>query len=125
MAHRLRNVLAVHLALVDPVRTLPDVGSMLSQTAFAHRAVEGRQLADRPKVPTAQNFARPGTHPPEPFQRKRREERGLAAGRHDTETVRLAEIGANLRAELVRRDADGHDQTAALSHRPLDLRGHG
>src|SRR5258705_3121541 len=124
VAHRLRDVFALHLAVVDPVRALPDVRPVPARAAFQHRAADPGELADGPEAPPRQHLARARPHTPETLQRERGEEGGLAAFGHDHEAVWLAEVRADLGAQLVRRDADRDDETEAFSHRTLDLFGH-
>src|SRR5439155_21264717 len=123
VAHRLRDVIALDLPLVDPIRALPYVRSVLTQPAFEHRAVERRELPDGSKVPAGQHLAGTRPHAPETLQRQWCQERGLLAGGDDDEAVGLAKIGAHLRAQLVRGHADRDDETAALSDRSFDLFG--
>jgi len=121
VADRLRYVLAVNLALVDPVGPLPDIGPMLAKPAFEDRAIECGELTDRPQVPAGEHLSCARPDAPETLQRKRRQERSLATLGHDDQTVGLTEVRADLSAELVRGHPDGYDQPAAFAHRSLDL----
>src|SRR5438874_10984685 len=115
MAHRFGRVLALDFTFIDPVRALPDVGPVLTQPCLEHRAVESGELTDRSKIPAGEDLPRPRADTPEAFEGERRKECGLDARRHDHEDVRLAKIGTDYRAELVRGDAERNDPTAKLA----------
>ena len=55
-------------------------------------------------------------HAPEPLDRKRMQERQLAFGRHDEQTVGLGDAARDLREELRPRDAHGQREPDLLEH---------
>src|SRR5258708_3188540 len=106
--------------VVDALRALGDGRPVLAQARLEERRIGPREVADGAHPEVLEQLLGLRTHAPEPLQRERREERGLAAARHHDEAIGLAQIRGDLRAELVRGDADGQHEADPLEDRPLE-----
>ena len=73
-------------------------------------------LADGPDPALAELPAGHRPDAPEPLDRERVEERQLAVGRHDEQSVRLGHAARHLGEELRPRDADRDRQPDLLAH---------
>ena len=78
------------------------------------------QIADRDDPEVAQRLGRLAADAPQPRDRERREERRLAARRHDDQAVGLAQLRRDLRHELRRPDPDRRREPDLGADRRLD-----
>src|SRR5688572_15058371 len=122
MSDRLgRPAVADDLALVDPVGALPDMPAVLPEACLDDPCVHRCQVADRSETPPLENLACLRADAPESTELERREKGLLASRRDDDQTIGLAQVRADLRAQLVRRDPDREDQTESLAHVPFEV----
>src|ERR1700687_3283123 len=122
MADRLwRSAVTDDHTLVDAVSALPDMAPVLAHAGFQRAQIHRRQVADRSQAPALEHLLCLRADAPEATELQRREEGLLTARRHDDEPIRLAQVRADLRAELVRRDADRQHQAELLAHGSFEL----
>src|SRR5258706_820475 len=121
VTHGLRGHVWLDRALIDPVGALPDRTSVLPESHVQRGDVGLREVADGAKTPALEQLARLRADGPPARELERREERGLATGSAAHQAVGLAQIRADLRAELVGRDANGDDQSELRTHLRLQV----
>ena len=92
-------------AVIDAARGAPQPIAVRAEAAAEFVSGKSRQIADRLDTELRQLARRHLADAPQPADGQRRQERGLLAGRHDGDAVRLPVVTGDLGDQFVGRDA--------------------